>query len=636
MNNKPTAKWWHKIISPEVLDVIRLIHFCSPWGLPVILGRNIVEALKPFINIVCSSMILEGLYAGEPVGQIMRVVIWMAALNLLATLLISLLDWLANGYLHVWFAYDQQFAAKTLTLDYERMEQTEVQNMLRLHDEVDNIGGVVDFSESLGRTVKWLVSVVYAIVLIVPFFFTRTVTGSGVLPLVFTSPLSALLLAAVLVGSIWGALHNFKQKEKMMQEDWEKSLAFNRTFRYFHNTLLKYQIGKELRSYRLGDFFVNRFSQFGDLVTDYQRRTGKLEERYGGRIILISQLAVTLFYILVGAKALLGVITVGSILRYVGALSSFHEGFLSLLTEFTNMNIYAAHLKTDVQFFRLHNQKYEGQLPVEKRDDNEYELEFRDVSFRYPGSGHNVLDHLSFKLKVGEKLALVGQNGAGKTTFIKLLCRLYDPTEGEILLNGIDIKKYDYQEYQSLFSVVFQDFKLFSFEVGQNVAANTDYDERRVWDSLDRAGVGDRVRRMKRGLQTVLYQSGDDGVEVSGGEAQKIAIARALYKDAPIIILDEPTSALDPISEYEIYSRFDNLVSAHGVNKTAIYISHRMSSCRFCDKIAVFAGGGVREVGSHDELMALQGRYYRMWQAQAQYYQEDQKMHDYLRERQQA
>ncbi len=142
---------------------------------------------------------------------------------------------------------------------------------------------------------------------------------------------------------------------------------------------------------------------------------------------------------------------------------------------------------------------------------------------------------------MGEKLALVGQNGAGKTTFIKLLCRLYDPTEGEILLNGIDIKKYDYQEYQSLFSVVFQDFKLFSFEVGQNVAANTDYDERRVWDSLDRAGVGDRVRRMKRGLQTVLYQSGDDGVEVSGGEAQKIAIARALYKDAPIIILDEPT-----------------------------------------------------------------------------------------------
>lgn len=178
-----------------------------------------------------------------------------------------------------------------------------------------------------------------------------------------------------------------------------------------------------------------------------------------------------------------------------------------------------------------------------------------------------------------------------KTTFIKLLCRLYDPTEGQILLNGIDIKKYDYQEYQSLFSVVFQDFKLFSFELGQNVAASVDYEEERVWDSLDKAGIGDRVRRMKEGLQTVLYQAGNDGVEISGGEAQKIAIARALYKDAPVIILDEPTSALDPISEYEIYSKFDTLVS----DKTAIYISHRMSSCRFCDNIAVFDNGSVRE-----------------------------------------
>lgn len=255
---------------------------------------------------------------------------------------------------------------------------------------------------------------------------------------------------------------------------------------------------------------------------------------------------------------------------------------------------------------------------MEKRNDNEYEIEFRNVSFSYPGSRKKVLDHVSFRFRVGEKLALVGKNGAGKTTFIKLLCRLYDPTDGEILLNGIDIKKYDYQEYQSLFSVVFQDFKLFSFELGQNVAANTDYEEEEVYRCLEKAGIGQRVRQMKQGLKTVLYQTGDNGVEISGGEAQKIAIARALYKDAPIIIMDEPTSALDPISEYEIYSKFDRLVC----NKTAIYISHRMSSCRFCDRIIVFDEGNIRENGTHEQLLAQNGLYSQMWKAQAKYYEE--------------
>ena len=168
--------------------------------------------------------------------------------------------------------------------------------------------------------------------------------------------------------------------------------------------------------------------------------------------------------------------------------------------------------------------------------------------------GFKALDNASFHVRKGSVYGLVGPNGAGKTTFIKLLCRLYDPTEGQILLNGIDIKKYDYQEYQSLFSVVFQDFKLFSFELGQNVAASVDYEEERVWDSLDKAGIGDRVRRMKEGLQTVLYQAGDDGVEISGGEAQKIAIARALYKDAPVIILDEPTRGIDAGARTDVYN----------------------------------------------------------------------------------
>lgn len=621
MKNKTANPLWQKIVSPEAVALMKLIHSFHRGILPAEIGKNMLEALKPFINIVCSALILDGLIAGESAASVMKIVCWMVSLNLITALLIALLDWLRKSYLDVWCISQKKFSERALQLDYERLEETETRDMIRMHDETRNMyGGIPGFCEDVGRTVKSFFSIVYSFGLMLPFFFTRTVQGKGMVAYLFTSPVSSVLVLTVLTASIYFSLIFFKKKERKVKEYWEYSLDFTRKFRYFHFLISKYQNGKDIRSYHMSDLLYKGFQEVGRGCSAFLSRQAKLEEIIGGNIIIISQIAVPLFYILVGMKALFGAITVGSILQYVGALSSFYESFTSLMTDLTEMNICANYSKCEIDFFSIENKKYEGQLPVEKRDDNEYELEFRDVSFAYPGTEKKILDHVSFKFKVGSKLALVGKNGAGKTTFIKLLCRLYDPTEGQILLNGIDIKKYDYQEYQSLFSVVFQDFKLFSFELGQNVAASVDYEEERVWDSLDKAGIGDRVRRMKEGLQTVLYQAGDDGVEISGGEAQKIAIARALYKDTPVIILDEPTSALDPISEYEIYSKFDTLVS----DKTAIYISHRMSSCRFCDNIAVFDNGTVREMGSHESLMKKKGLYYKMWESQAKYYSEKQ------------
>ena len=261
---------------------------------------------------------------------------------------------------------------------------------------------------------------------------------------------------------------------------------------------------------------------------------------------------------------------------------------------------------------------YQGSLTTEKRADRQYEVEFRNVSFRYPGREDWALKNVSMKFKVGRRLAIVGENGSGKTTFIKLLCRLYDPQEGEILLNGIDIRKYNYRDYMQIFSVVFQDFQLLSQPLGENVAGSAKYDRARARKALMDAGFGDRLAAMPRGLDTMLYKDfAEDGVEVSGGEAQKIAIARALYKDAPFIILDEPTAALDPIAEAEIYEKF-NAISG---DRTAIYISHRLSSCRFCDEIAVFSDGQVIQQGTHQALLAQEsGKYAELWHAQAQYY----------------
>lgn len=207
------------------------------------------------------------------------------------------------------------------------------------------------------------------------------------------------------------------------------------------------------------------------------------------------------------------------------------------------------------------------------------------------------------------------------TIFIKLFCRLYDPDEGEILLNGTDIRKYDYAEYLSIFSVVFQDFKLFALPLGQNVTASQTFDHARAVECLRQAGLGERLDTLSDGLETYLYRDfKENGIEISGGEAQKIAIARALYKNAPFLVLDEPTAALDPVAEFEIYSHLDEIVG----NKTAIYISHRLSSCRFCDEILVFDKGHIVQRGNHASLVSdISGKYHALWFAQAQYYLEN-------------
>ena len=276
--------------------------------------------------------------------------------------------------------------------------------------------------------------------------------------------------------------------------------------------------------------------------------------------------------------------------------------------------------KEAIDFLRRYvpNSTYQGSLTTEKRSDRKYEIEFKDVSFRYPGTSTWALRHVSMKFDVGGRLAVVGENGSGKTTFIKLLCRLYDPDEGEIRLNGIDIRKYRYDNYLALFSVVFQDFQLLAQPLAANVAAAEDYDRERAARCLEKAGFGARLAELLNGLDTCLYRDfEEDGVEISGGEAQKIALARVLYQDAPFIVLDEPTAALDPEAEAEVYTKFNDIVE----DKTAIYISHRLSSCRFCDQIAVFDGGQVVQQGSHDQLIREEGKYQSLWNAQAQYYQ---------------
>ena len=247
-------------------------------------------------------------------------------------------------------------------------------------------------------------------------------------------------------------------------------------------------------------------------------------------------------------------------------------------------------------------------------------IEFRDVSFKYPDTDNIVLSHVNITIEAGEALSVVGINGSGKTTFVKLLCRLYEPTEGDIFINGVNSKDIPLTEYYRLLGVVFQDFSLFNFTVGENITMSTEHDEERLRESIKKSGLESRIETLPHGTDTYMFKEFEpDGIELSGGEGQKVAIARAIYKEAPIVVFDEPTSALDPIAEYNIYRNFHDLAE----QRTAIYISHRLSSTRFTDRTAVFANNTIAEYGTHDELMRIEdGIYRKLFLMQAQYYRE--------------
>ena len=368
-------------------------------------------------------------------------------------------------------------------------------------------------------------------------------------------------------------------------------------FMYRAKKMIQKTIDIEREGVRKNVFTIARINSAGGLGT------GMIQ----GILLCVS-------YYCVLALAIAGTITVGMVLRYAQAI------FQACMSVSASIRL-AGEFRTDVgriastlEYLNLEAEKTKGDSFTEM---TKGVIEFRNVSFRYPGTKELVLDHVSLKIEPSEKIAVVGKNGSGKTTLVKLLCRLYEPEEGEILWNGKNIREYDLREWQKIFAIVFQDYSLLSLTLGQNVAASVQYEAERAKEVLQLAGFGERLNKLKKGLETVVYPEYEqDGVSFSGGEEQKIAIARAIYKGGQICILDEPTAALDPVSESRVYESFDEIVKG----KTAVYISHRLSSCKFSDRIFVLDNGKIAESGTHEALLSQNGLYAQLWQAQAQYY----------------
>lgn len=326
-----------------------------------------------------------------------------------------------------------------------------------------------------------------------------------------------------------------------------------------------------------------------------------------------------LVYVYLIYKVLKGDMTIGNFTMYFTTISGFAAWMQNVLDNIAHINAQNLYINDFRDFLEFNNEEEKNNLNSIPKE-NTYEIEFKNVSFKYPNSERYIYINLSLKIKKGQRLAIVGVNGAGKTTFVKLLTRLYEPTEGEILLNGVNISTLNKSEYFKLFSVVFQEIKMFSFNIAENIALvdKEDVNREKVNECIEKAGMTEKINSLDKGIDTTLLKVLDpEGIELSGGENQRIALARGLYKDGEVVILDEPTAALDPIAEYNIYRKFDDMVG----DKTAIYISHRLSSCKFCDKIAVFDKGKIIQYGTHEELIdERESQYNKMYMAQAQYY----------------
>ena len=582
----------------------------NPKYLPLNFLQVVFQEISPYFNLWMSSEIVTALYESRGKRELYLLVTVTLLGNLLIRCMGAVLNRSVESALEV--LEDNEAAAfyrKTLSLDYDKLENPETRmHRLKIKENsyIDGYG-VYNMRVYTERMMSHIVNIAFSVIL-----FIEMVC---VIVTVSFHWLSLVLLAAMVGFLVLTVLFQFRNKTKSSAVWSEVGDLLLRENQFARGHKLDGMDNRIYRQHIIHTKLLTRFNHEHLRVFTHVVRRVFVLEMPGSVTTKLTELCA---YLIVCFYCALGAFPVGSVIKYVGYLGKITDNIGRVFFTLNEFRVNEQFLKTYLEYFDIPSDMYQGSLAVEKRSDKKYDIEFKNVSFRYAGSEAYALQNINLQLKVGERLAVVGRNGSGKTTFIKLLCRLYDPTEGEILMNDFNVRKYDYRQYLDIFSVVFQDYHLLAVPLGNNVASAGTWDTKKAEWLLEEVGFGERYREMPKKLETPIYKNFDeDGVNISGGEAQKIALARALYKDAPFIILDEPTAALDPIAEAEIYSKFNEIVG----DKTAIYISHRLSSCRFCDKIAVFDEGRIVQIGTHEELLADEaGKYYELWHAQAQYY----------------
>lgn len=558
--------------------------------------KTIVSIAQPFIAIMISPLIVDEIVGGRDLKKLIFYAAVLIIGEFAATMLIEKSNSVLGKYQERLECYfDVLLGKQTMELDFQLTEDKEALDQL----------------QKAKTGMSWYSGGVYGVAEQVFMFVGNIIKMAGLVTVIILHAPVLLLILAVY------AVFHFALTTKINKfavASFNKLSKFNNMFGYFAWEVVDSRYGKDIRLYNAKDIILNAWKDNTKMQIDTWKWQADKELPYD-LLLEIAVFAESMFtYFYVALLAIGGAFGIGVFTQLITAEGSLENTLFDLVWNVTELVKRCNYAYEYVVFMDYPAALPKGDKHIEKKD---HEIEFRHVSFAYPKTDRKILDDISIKIRSGEHLSIVGLNGAGKTTFIKLLCRLYDPTEGEILVDGVNIKEYDYKEYMQQIAPVFQNFKLFAFSMGENIAfdkaSNT-----KMSKYTDLVGLKNLVKKLDNGFNTNIFKYFDEkGIEPSGGEQQKIAISRALFKESPIVILDEPTAALDPLAEYEVYKEFHTLVGG----KTAVYISHRLSSCKFCDKIAVFSDGHIAEYGTHDELINIpSGIYAEMFEAQAKYY----------------
>ena len=584
--------------------------------LPTSIVVAIVTAVMPFINIWFTSKIIDLLDVGTSMSDLAVYIGLAVGINAVLFFINYFLGDIYFMFRSLMYNKElQNISAKLFKAQYQKLESSDFKELIHKHSEAQDrvFSSFVQFSWMMRDFISGAVTLIISVIIIIPLLkigFTKTGDTYFESPVFLLTIFGAIAIMAVII------LIVATQMNKAWFKAGDEYSRLDRIFYYFLNMFSDYNTGKEIRLYKEQNLIEHTATD--KLLTDGEKLLKKASlhtAKSSSFVAILGALVGFGIYLFIGVKGLYGLFGIGSLVLYCGSFMQIINGIMKMAVTFGKT---AEMVPLVNYYFEIVNAKDDMTYGEKELDlSDKFEIEFKNVSFKYPNTESYALQNINLKINNGEHLAVVGRNGSGKTTFIKLMCRLYDVTDGEILINGINIKEYSKESIISLYSVVFQDFKIFSTTLAQNISTNEEYDKERLYDALDKANIKDRVLKMENKESTFLYKDLDKaGVEISGGEAQKLALARALYKDAPIVILDEPTAALDPIAENEIYSHFNSFVE----NKTTIYISHRLSSCVFCDKIAVFDKSKLVESGTHQELLTAGEKYFELWNAQAKYY----------------
>lgn len=559
--------------------------------------KSLFQAALPLFNVVGVGIVVDALTRGESQEAVTKLIVIFLSGNLAVSLLSQLFTLIDNNIMRkssdivqLGYMYD------AVKINYHYAEDKSILNQKK---------------RSMGGNPAWFLSHFGDL-------FKYIVQFAGVIYLF--ARLSPIFILIILLTSTVSVLLSFKS-EKLAFALSQDRVEDDRKLEYLHKTMTDYSFAKEVRINRASDFLVEKYAMCMKGLTKRLKKHTKQTVGIGIITAIISVVQSAVMYIYFSYHVYNADITIAEYTVLLGAttlLISLLLGFFKTIAKVRTTLDYTDLFREYCDSVKSNSTiSASNELPIPSVSFDELTMHFDNVSFSYPNSERVVLKNISFTLNHGERMGLVGLNGSGKTTLIKLICRLYDPTEGKITLNGIDIRSIPYKEYTKYLGIVLQDFCLFAYSVKENIVFNREENTDRLNSSIEKSGLADKITSMKNGIETFITKRfSEDGMDFSGGEGQKLALARVLYKNADLLMLDEPTSALDPLAEYELFSRLDELSEG----KATLFISHRLSSTKFCDRILVLDGGSIVEEGSHSELMQKDGVYQKLFSAQANYY----------------